>query len=70
MWAKKGWVDLRPDNFTTWTGRFDQMVKEQEKQAGRGSAAVTRQAYPFADIRIGEIVGWIFNNEQGGYRIK
>jgi hypothetical protein len=69
-WAKKGWVDLRPDNFEVWKQRFKIMLNEREKQRGRGSAALTRQAYHFSDIRIGEVVGWIFNNEQDGYRIK
>lgn len=70
VWAKKGWVDLRPENFASWQRRFDVMLQERQKERGRGSAALTRQAYHFDAIRIGEIVGWIFNNEEGGYRIK
>lgn len=69
-WAKKGWVDLRPENFVVWKNRFEIMLAEREKERGSGSAALTRQAYHFSDIRIGEVVGWIFNNEQDGYRIK
>jgi len=45
-------------------------LRERKSIRGRGSAAVTRQAYLFDDIRIGEIIGWIFNNEKGGYRMK
>jgi hypothetical protein len=28
------------------------------------------EAYRSEEIQIGEVVGWIFNNEEGGYRIK
>lgn len=70
QWATKGWVDLRPENMHKWQERFKIMMCERQKTRGRGSAAITRQAYLFDDIRIGEIVGWIFNNEQDGYRIK
>jgi hypothetical protein len=37
---------------------------------GKGSAAVTRKVYMYDDIRIGEVVGWIFNNEKEGDRLK
>ena len=37
---------------------------------GRGSAAMARDVYLYDDIRIGTIVGWVFGNEEGGYRIK
>jgi hypothetical protein len=37
---------------------------------GQGSAAITREAYLWDEIRSGTIVGWIFNNEEEGYRIK
>ncbi len=69
-WAAKGWVDLRPANFTRWQERFRAMERARHRLRGRGSAAITRQAYLFDDIRPGTIVGWIFNNEEGGYRIK
>lgn len=69
-WANKGWVDLRVPNFERWQERFRRMQLERERTRGRGSASITRQTYLFDDIRIGEIVGWIFNNEIEGYRIK
>ncbi len=69
-YAAKGWVDLRPANFDKWQNRFAIMLGERQRTRGRGSAALTRQAYLFDDIRIGEIAGWIFNNEEDGYRIK
>jgi hypothetical protein len=69
-WAAKGWVDLRPANLASWHKRFARMRREAQRLRGRGSAAVTRQAYLSEEISAGEVVGWIFNNEQGGYRIK
>jgi len=69
-WADKGWVDLRPANFARWQARFRLMERKRQRVRGKGSAAVTREAYLFDAIRIGTIVGWIFNNEEEGYRIK
>jgi hypothetical protein len=69
-WAAKGWVDLRPANFERWRARFARMQREAQHIRGRGSAAVTREAYLSDDIFIGAVVGWIFNNEMGAYRIK
>jgi hypothetical protein len=69
-WAAKGWVDLRPSNLERWRVRFARMRRESQRLRGRGSAAVTRQAYLSDDIAIGAVVGWIFNNEMGAYRIK
>lgn len=69
-WAAKGWVDLRPQNFERWLERFHRMQREAQRIRGRGSAAITRQAYLSDDISAGAVAGWIFNNEEGGYRIK
>ena len=69
-WAQKGWVDLRPSNIALWQERFEKMEKSRKDIRGRGSAAVTIEGYIYDNIRIGEVVGWIFNNEQDGYRIK
>ncbi len=69
-WAKKGWVDLRAENFVTWRERFEKMERTRKSLRGRGSAAVTTEAYLYEEIRIGEVVAWVFNNEVEGYRIK
>ncbi len=69
-WAKKGWVDLRAENFVTWRERFEKMERARKGLRGRGSSAVTTEAYLYAEIRIGEVVAWVFNNEVEGYRIK
>lgn len=70
VWAKKGWVDLRPENFAVWRERFELMERARKGLRGRGSAAVTTEAYLYEEIRIGEVVAWVFNNEVEGYRIK
>ena len=69
-WAQKGWVDLRTPNMVLWQERLEKMEKSRQDIRGRGSAAVTIEGYIYDNIRIGEVVGWIFNNEQDGYRIK
>jgi hypothetical protein len=69
-WANKGWVDLRPKNFERWRQRFIKMHRESQRLRGRGSAAITSEAYLSNNIQIGTIVAWIFNNENFGYRIK
>jgi NAD(P)-dependent dehydrogenase (short-subunit alcohol dehydrogenase family) len=69
-WAAKGWLDLRAENLASWQARFRQMQRAAQSLRGRGSAAITREAYHGDEIEIGEVVGWIFNNEEGGYRIK
>jgi hypothetical protein len=69
-WAAKGWVDLRPSNLERWRQRFTKMQREAQRLRGRGSAAITREAYLGEEISAGAVVGWIFNNEDGSYRIK
>lgn len=70
QWAGKGWVDLRSSNMAVWQERFVQMERARQQARGKGSAAVEREAYLFDKIFIGEVVGWVFSNEMGGYRIK
>ena len=69
-WARKGWIDLRPQNFENWRERFSTMSRLPQRLDEQGSAAVKREAYPYLDIRVGAVVAWIFNNEILGYRIK
>ncbi len=68
--AHKGWVDLRPENFARWKERIEKMRRAQQQIRGRGSAAIAMDAYLAEEIRIGEVVAWVMNNEVGGYRIK
>jgi hypothetical protein len=69
-WAEHGWVDLRTQNVERWQARFRDMLQSAETIHLQGSAGITMEAYRSDEIRIGEVVGWIFNNEEKGYRIK
>lgn len=69
-WAERGWLDLRPANMRRWQDRFRRMLQSAQTIHRQGSAAITMEAYRSEEIRIGEVVGWIFNNEEEGYRIK
>ncbi len=69
-WAERGWLDLRPSNMRRWQDRFHRMLRSAQTIHRQGSAQITMEAYRSEEIRIGEVVGWIFNNEEEGYRIK
>ncbi len=68
--ARRGWVDLRPENFARWKDHIERMLRAQQQIRGRGSAAVSIEAYLSEEIHIGDVVAWILNNEAGGFRIK
>ena len=69
-WAAKGWVDLRPSNFRLWHDRFERMQRTKHMLHTRGTSSVTMKTYLPETIEIGAVVAWLFNNEDGGYRIK
>ena len=69
-WARRGWIDLRPENMQRWQDRFAQMERARDELTRKGSAAVSRRTYLPVGFKIGDVVAWIFNNEMGGYRIK
>ncbi len=71
-WSRKGWVDLRSENMAVWRKRCAAMLQSGQNAMEQGSAAFDRTSYPAETIEIGEVVGWIFNNdtEYSGYRIK
>ena len=54
----------------TWQDRFSRMEAERQELARKGSAAVSRATYLPVGLKIGDVVGWIFNNEMAGYRVK
>ena len=70
VWARKGWVDLRPTNLKTWRERARRMVQARTDLRRAGSAAATIHSYMNDRFDIGEVVAWIFNNEMGGNRVK
>jgi hypothetical protein len=69
-WARRGWVDLRPQNMVTWQDRLRRIASARQELLERGSAAVGREAYLPVLFKIGDMVAWIFNNEMGGFRHK
>jgi hypothetical protein len=69
-WARRGWIDLRPENMRRWQGRFAQMERARDELTRKGSAAVSRRTYLPVGFKIGDVVAWIFSNEMGGYRVK
>ncbi|MEZ4449225.1 MAG: hypothetical protein R3B09_07070 [Nannocystaceae bacterium] len=69
-WARKGWVDLRPENLQIWRERARRMVQARTDLRRAGSAAATIHSYMSDRFEIGEVVAWIFNNEMGGNRVK
>lgn len=69
-WAERGWIDLRAKNIERWQARFRRMLRSAQTIHRQGSAEITMEAYRSEEIHIGEVVGWIFNNEEEGYRIK
>lgn len=74
LWSKEGWVDLRESNMAKWKKRFQSisedlgLLSNQESSGSgpKGHLVEAEQGY----IEIGEVVGWILNNEEKGYRIK
>jgi hypothetical protein len=69
-WARKGWVDLRPENIQTWRKRVALMQQARSDLRLAGSAAANIQTFMSDRFELGEVVAWIFNNEMGGHRIK
>jgi hypothetical protein len=53
-----------------WQQRFRIMAQNIGAMVDQGSAAITRASYTSETINIGEVVGWIFNNEERAYRLK
>ncbi|RMH02421.1 MAG: hypothetical protein D6706_00100 [Chloroflexi bacterium] len=69
-WARKGWVDLRPENIRVWQDRFTRIRRTRHMLHTRGTSSVTLKTYLPETIEIGAIVAWLFNNDYQGYRIK
>lgn len=74
IWAKDGWVDLRPSNVAFWQQRMNQIFDEIESVPADDTSSqfVRDRTYWLEDdeIDIGKVVGWIFSNEEQGLRMK
>ena len=67
--APRGWVDLRPSNMALWVKRAQQ-VAAAAPRAGTGSAAAPPPVGADDPISPARLAVWIFEHEDGGYRIK
>ena len=61
-YAKTGWVDLRLENFERWRDRLGGISRRDVERYG--SAALDVKGYPGEEFIPGDIVGWIFTNEE------
>jgi hypothetical protein len=75
--AEEGWVDLTPANVLRWQTRLAALRREVRAQNADESSSRLERAYPSArrwsdddHFEVGEIAGWIFNNEERGRRGK
>ncbi len=77
-WAHEGWVDLRPAEMQRWQEWLRQLREQMIRESVSPSTGsqFTRKFTDDAtwemsdDLAIGEVVSWIFNHVEGGYRIK
>ncbi|MFH0766242.1 MAG: short-chain dehydrogenase [Calditrichota bacterium] len=74
QWAANGWVDLRPQNIKVWQNRLRLLLQQAGSiDNGDTSSAVYRDLTFWRSdqpLDEGELVGWIFINEDKGRRIK
>jgi hypothetical protein len=72
-YARKGWVDLRPVHMEWWLETFRKMRQTVFQRGSKWSSErLDIRSYLAEEIRIGDVVAWIFNNEiePKGHRIK
>lgn len=73
-WCYEAWVDLRASNFVQWQERFANI--RQQFSANVAGDTSSRYNYTedywdgFENIDEGKIVGWVFENEDHGWRFK
>ncbi len=78
-WAETEWIDLRVSNMARWRTRVVNILSEARNMPDPDFDSSSRWGRPMADpatwqleseINIGEVVGWIFTNEEKGERMK
>ena len=67
--APRGWLDLRAANMAQWVRRAAAIAAEAV-DTGTGSSARWTAIAPDAAIEPARMAVWIFENEDGGFRIK
>lgn len=70
--ARKGWVDLRAENWAVWRDRAAAVLREIDAQPGAegGSGWDMQPWHRERGIRPGALAAWIFRYEDRGERIK
>ena len=65
------WVDLRPARIAFWLATFTELADRHQSFASQGTAtaSVNRTAYLSSEIEIGNVVAWIFSNQDQGFRM-
>lgn len=68
----RGWIDLRPRNWSLWRDRLRRYMEEVRQAPGpdEGSVADLDLAGRSDRIRPGTAAAWIFKREDGGERVK
>ncbi len=73
-WCERGWIDLRVKNMKVWIGRAKRIVAEIDSQNAMDSSSYHERTKRFwfgeDQFSIGKIVGWIFETEESGFRMK
>lgn len=74
QWCDEGWIDLRKENFESWKVRFNNIMKHSDEVPDNDSSSrfnYNPVYWDFYDeIDEGKIVGWVFENEDKGWRFK
>ena len=73
-WCERGWIDLRVKNMKTWIERANRISAEIDSQNSTDSSSYHERTNRFwfgeDQFSIGKIVGWIFETEESGFRMK
>jgi hypothetical protein len=78
-WAETEWIDLRVGNMARWRTRMVNILSEAGSMPAPDFDSSSRWGRSMADpatwelqpkMNIGEVVGWIFTNEEQGQRMK
>ncbi len=78
-WAETEWIDLRVGNMARWKGRMASILAEAEELPDPDFDSSSHWERSMCDpatwqlrpeINVGEVVGWIFINEEKGERMK
>ena len=78
-WAETEWIDLRVGDMARWRTRMVNILSEAGSMPAPDFDSSSRWGRSMADpatwqlqpkMNIGEVVGWIFTNEEQGQRMK